>query len=51
LYKRFVDIERKELEEAIAAEEAEREHHELQRTLDKHFGSNNKHKMPSRLRQ
>ncbi|KUJ75990.1 hypothetical protein AVO42_03595 [Thiomicrospira sp. XS5] len=49
LYKRFVDVERKELEEAIAAEEAEREHHELQRTLDKHFGQREKRKMPSRL--
>ncbi|MGC9385738.1 MAG: hypothetical protein ACP5D0_02225 [Hydrogenovibrio sp.] len=51
LYKRFVDLERKALEEAIAAEEAEREHHELQKTLSKHFGDNSKHKMPTKLVQ
>ena len=38
LYKRFVEVEREELEAKIAEEEAEREAEELQKTLDKHFG-------------
>lgn len=39
LYKRFMEVEREELEAKIAEEEAEREAEELQKTLDKHFGN------------
>lgn len=38
LYKKFVQVEREELEAKIAEEEEERKAHELQQTLDKHFG-------------
>ncbi|QBZ82318.1 hypothetical protein GHNINEIG_00346 [Hydrogenovibrio crunogenus] len=45
LYKKFVDLERKALEEAIAAEEAEKQEAQLQQTLDKHFKG--KQRIPS----
>ncbi|MDX1796677.1 MAG: hypothetical protein R3219_08120 [Hydrogenovibrio sp.] len=38
LYKRFKEIERQEYEEQVAAEIAELEAQEIQKTLDKHFG-------------
>lgn len=45
LYKKFLDQERKELEEAIARDEEERKEEELQQTLHKHFRGS-KHKIP-----
>lgn len=38
LYKRFKEVERQEYEERVAAEIAQLQAEELQKTLDKHFG-------------
>ncbi|MDR9499173.1 MAG: hypothetical protein RI556_08365 [Hydrogenovibrio sp.] len=46
LYKKFVEQERKELEEAIARDEEDRKEEELQQTLHKHF-KGSKHKIPA----